>query len=159
MPQFDVNFFSSQLFWLVIVFSLLYFIVSKFIAPKAEYILISRNRCFEDNIGYAEEYNTKIKTLNEYKVTLLAEINTQIEDRHKGATKSLEDNFLEQKAEAAGTIAKQRTKTLQKLDKEIDGFRKSQGDSVINLASFIIHKITNKPADLKRLQKIHGKMK
>ena len=159
MPQFDVNFFSSQLFWLVILFSLLYFIVSKFIAPKAEYILVSRNRCFEDNIGYAEEYNVKIKALNEYKVTLLAEINTQIEDRHKVATQALEDNFLEQKAQSAEELEVQRAKALQKLDKEIDVFRKSQGDSVINLASFIIHKITNKQADLKQIKKIYGKIK
>ena len=64
MPQFDISSFSSQLFWLAIVFAVLYFIVSRFIAPKAESILTARNRCMEENISYAEDYKKRAKTLD-----------------------------------------------------------------------------------------------
>lgn len=159
MPQFDVIFFSSQFFWLAIIFSLLYLLVSRVIAPKAEYILTSRNRYLEENIEYADEYNTKVKTINEYKVTLLAEVNTQVEDIQKQAVKILETNFNAQKAEMEDSLIKKRERAIINMDKYMDEFRANQFDSSINLAAFIIHKITNKPADLKHLQKIHGKIK
>jgi len=159
MPQFDVTFFSSQFFWLAIVFCALYFLVSRFIAPKAEYILTSRNRYLDENIEHAEEYNIKAKTLSEYKLTAFAEVNTQVEDIQKQATKILEENFNNQKSAMESSLSEQKKKSLLKIDKYTKQFRTDQIDPSINLASFIIHKITNKSADLKHLQQIHGKIK
>ena len=78
MPQFDVSSFSSQLFWLAIVFAILYFIVSKFIAPKAESILTARNRYIEDDINYAEVYKKEAK-MNPWYFPSIGEYSTELE--------------------------------------------------------------------------------
>jgi len=93
MPQFDVSSFGTQLFWLTLVFGVLYIAISRIIAPKAESIMINRNRYLEENITASE---------NDY-----------------GKAESL------------------------------------RKEKCIDLAAFIIEKITDKPADLKLLEKIY----
>ena len=104
MPQFDVTSFSSQLFWLATVFAFLYFLVSKFIAPKAESILTTRNRCLEENIRYADEYNTKIKSIETIRLERLKEINARVEDMQKQATEMLDIHFDTQKKELTARL-------------------------------------------------------
>ena len=157
MPQFDVASFSSQLFWLAVVFAFLYFLVSKFIAPKAESILTARNRCLEENIRYAEEYNDKVKLIDISRLERLAEVNTRIEDMQKQATEMLEAHFNKQKDELAAILDRKREKALNDINSYVDRFHVDEPKSCISLAAFIIQKITNKSADLKLLEKIHGK--
>ncbi|MBT7451768.1 MAG: F0F1 ATP synthase subunit B', partial [Rhodospirillaceae bacterium] len=44
MPQFDPSTFSSQLFWLLICFVVLYWVISKFAIPRIGDILEQRER-------------------------------------------------------------------------------------------------------------------
>lgn len=159
MPQFDVSSFSSQLFWLVVVFAFLYFLVSKFIAPKAESILTARNRCLEENIHHAEEYNNKAKLLDTSRLESLAEVNARVEDIQKQATEMLETHFNKQKDELAAILDRKRKKALSDINNYVDKFHSDEPESCISLAAFIIQKITDKPADLKLLEKIHRKTK
>lgn len=159
MPQFDVSSFSSQLFWLIVVFALLYFLVSKFIAPKAEYILTVRNRCLEENIHHAEEYNNMAKLLNTSRFESLAAVNVKIEDIQKQVTKMLDAHFNKQKDKLVVILDKKRKKALSDINNYVDKFHSNESQSCVSLAAFIIQKITDKPANLKLLEKIHRKTK
>ena len=54
MPQFDPSTFSSQLFWLLICFLVLYWIVAKFAVPRIGDILEQRGRVVQDDLDRAE---------------------------------------------------------------------------------------------------------
>jgi len=155
MPQFDVSTFSSQLFWLVLVFGFLYIVVSKFIAPKAEIILTSRNRYLEDNIGASEEYNHTARALRQVKEDKLEELNADAEEIRKNAVEALEAYFLGKKADLAASLDKKTKESKKQIQKYVDSFHLSEAEPVIDLAAFIIEKITDKSADLKLLKKIH----
>lgn len=155
MPQFDVSSLSSQLFWLVIIFAGLYFIVSRFIAPKAESILTARNRCMEENISYAEEYKKKATTLDIEKQEKLAEVNRRVEEMQQQAIKLLESHFSKQREELSSTLDHKRKTALAEIEKYVDKFHTDEPNSCVNLAAFIIEKITGKPADVKLLKEIH----
>jgi len=157
MPQFDVSSFISQLFWLATVFAFLYFLVSKFIAPKAESILTARNRCLEDNIHNANDYNDQAKMLDLARATKLKEINARVEDMQQQAIEALEVHFLEQKEDLKNVLDSKQDKALAAINEYVNKFHVEEPESCINLASFIIKKITNHPADLKLLKKIHEK--
>lgn len=157
MPQFDVSSFSSQLFWLALVFAFLYFLVSKFIAPKAEAILTARNRCLEDNINNASEYNQQAKALDENRSMRLDEVNIRVEDMQQQAIGALESHFQEQRDELKSTLSKRKDKAISEINEYVDQFHTDEPESCISLAAFIIKKITNNPADLKLLKKIHKK--
>lgn len=159
MPQFDIYTFSSQLFWLTIIFSFLYFIISKFIAPKAELILSARNRCIEENINYSQEYNDKVKVLTSLKNERLSEVNAKVEDMQSQSLTLLENSFNKKKEDLKSFINNETNNANEAIDQYVDEFHTNEPESCIKLASFIIEKITNKPADLKLLKKISGKTK
>ena len=159
MPQFDVSSFSSQLFWLAITFTALYFIVSRFIAPKAESILTARNRCMEEDISYASDYKQKAETLEIEKKEKLTEVNARVEDLQQRAMSILESHFSKQREELAATLDHKKQTALAEIDQYVDKFHTDEPDSCVSLASFIVQKVTNKPANLKLLKEIHSRAK
>lgn len=159
MPQFDVSFFSSQLFWLVIVFGFLYFIVSKFIAPKAEIILKSRNSYFESNILEAQNYSDQVAALESDRQLKIIELNADIKEMKESSMKALDSDFNLKKQELELILKKNTDKVLQEIEKSVKAFYTEQPKACIDLASFIIEKITNKNADLKILNNIYEKAK
>ena len=63
MPQLDPKYWASQAFWLILVFTVLYFAVSKFYLPKIKNNLDDRENRIKDDI---EDAN-KSKELSESK--------------------------------------------------------------------------------------------
>jgi len=159
MPQLDVSSFSSQFFWLATVFTFLYFLVSRFIAPKAESILTARNRCLEENVRYADEYNSKVESINIFRLERLEEINARVEGMQEQATEMLQMHFDKQKEELVIILAQKRKHAIDDINNYVDNFHVEGAAPCVSLASFIIQKITNKPADLELLKKIHGEVK
>lgn len=159
MPQFDVAFYASQLFWLAVIFACLYFLVSKFIVPKAESILVARSRCFEDNIHYADEYNEKAKFLHDSRAEALAEIDVSVKEAQQQTLVVLEENFLAKRAEIEKKIKKEKEGAEKEIASYVTKFRAEESVSSVELADFIIEKITKKPVDSKLLQKLQGRQK
>lgn len=157
MPQFDVSSFSSQLFWLTTVFAILYFIISKFIAPKAESILTARNRCIEEDINYAEVYKKEAEILDIEKQEKLTEVNIRVEEMHQQAIKLLESHFAKQKEDISKTLDREKLISSEEIAKYINKFREAEPDSCLRLAAFIIEKITNKSTDMKLLKEIYSR--
>ena len=156
MPQFDISTFSSQLFWLVLVFGALYIIVSNVIAPKAEDILTNRNRYLEENISASENDTNTAIALRKQKEERLKELNTHIEKLHEDAISALEACFASKDRELEASISNRTQDSFLEIQNYLDAFRKKKAKSCIELAAFIIAKLTEKPADLKLLEKIYG---
>lgn len=154
MPQFDVSHFSSQLFWLVLAFGFLYIVVLKFIAPKAETILTSRNRYLEDNIIDSERYNEQARSLQESREQELEELRLESEKIRSAAIATLEELFAKKKGDLSEVLSNKAGELRLELQNYVKSFHSKESDSCIDLASFIIEKITDKPADMKLLKKI-----
>lgn len=157
MPQFDVSSFPSQAFWLVIVFGVLYFFISRVIAPTAESILTSRHRINADNISAAEEYNAKSAELEKLKTEKLAEANKAAEELRASALKSVADNFEHKRGEVNDELKLKTNRALNEIQLFTENFHAQETEPCVNLAAFIIERITGKPADIKLLKKIEDK--
>ena len=53
MPQFDPSSFASQIFWLVLVFGLLYFLMTRIALPRIADVIDERARRIEDDLDQA----------------------------------------------------------------------------------------------------------
>ncbi len=53
MPQFDPNVFATQLFWLVVTFTLLYIGITKLVLPRVTDVLEARQRRIDDDLEKA----------------------------------------------------------------------------------------------------------
>ena len=158
MPQFDVSLFPSQLFWLVIVFGVLYFVISRFIAPAAESILNSRHRVVDDHIKEAEEYNNQTTEIEALKIKELSDANKQAEALRAKTIKSLNSLFATKREEVSNEIKLKRSKAMAELQVYVDNFHAKESDPCMKLAAVIINKITGKEADMRLLSEIEKRL-
>ena len=157
MPQFDVSSFGTQLFWLTLAFGILYIVISKIIAPKAESIIINRNRYLEENITASENDYDKAESLRKEKEMKLREFNFEIEKFRKEALDSLDAHFANKDSELVESLSKKTKESFLEFQKYLASFHEQENKSCVDLAAFIIEKITDKPTDLELLQKIYRK--
>ena len=85
MPQLNPEFWASQIFWLVLIFSSLYLVIWKIFLPKITYTLENRKSKIVNDLNEAE----KLKESAEKK---LKEYNVIIENSKKEANKIIEDS-------------------------------------------------------------------
>ena len=105
MPQLDPKYWASQAFWLILVFTVLYFSISKFYLPKIKNNLDDRENRIKDDI---EDAN-KSKELSENK---LKEYKKILEDAKKEVIKIQ----IESKAKLDKDISEKK----EKIEKEIE---------------------------------------
>ena len=135
MPQLNPEFWASQIFWLVLIFSSLYLIMWKIFLPKITYTLENRKSKVVNDLNEAE----KLKENAEKK---LKEYNVIIENSKKEANKIIEESRkkLEQ------DIENKKKKFHDEIEKEIllaeKEIRDLKKTSMLNINSIAIPRIT-----------------
>ena len=85
MPQLNPEFWTSQIFWLILIFSSLYLIIWKIFLPKIAYSIENRKSRVVNHLDEAQKLKENAeKKLNEY--------NKIIEGSKKEAKKIIEDS-------------------------------------------------------------------
>ena len=85
MPQLNPEFWTAQIFWLLLIFSTLYLVIWKIFLPKITYSIENRKSRVVNNLDEAQKLNDSAeKKLNEY--------NEIIEKSKKEAKKIIEDS-------------------------------------------------------------------
>jgi len=69
MPQFDPSSFASQFFWLVVMFVLLYLVVSRFAMPRLGDVLETRQRTLSNDVERAHGLKVEAEALMDAYVT------------------------------------------------------------------------------------------
>ena len=73
MPQFEqIDTFASQIFWLLITFSVLYIILSRMVLPRIASVVDTREKKIDDDLSRAEELRGKAEAVQESYETVLA---------------------------------------------------------------------------------------
>lgn len=71
MPQFDPTWYASQIFWVLVTFNILFFAVSRFVAPKIAATLDARQNKIDGDLKAAEHFKTEAEhALAEYQKSL-----------------------------------------------------------------------------------------
>lgn len=158
MPQFDIETFPAQIFWLILFFSAFYLLISKIIAPRLESILNSRSKILEDNILAAKEYQTELEALENYKNKELVSISKNSKSLKEKALKTLDAKFIAKRAKIENEISEQNKQAQMDIKKFADEFMLEQQLPSLNLARNIISKATGKKPDEKILKLISSKV-
>ena len=131
MPQLDPKFWVAQIFWLILVFSSLYIIVSKIFLPKITLTIENRKSKIVNDLDEAQ----KLKDGAEKK---LKEYNEIIENSKKEARKIIDES----KKKLDGDIEKKKQKfneeiekELMKVEKEIKDLKKNSLSNIADIAS------------------------
>ncbi|ALA61330.1 ATP F0F1 synthase subunit B' [Rickettsia amblyommatis] len=157
MPQFDIATYYSQIFWLIVTFSLLYIFVYKFITPKAEEIFNNRQTNIQDNIAQADTLTIEVEKLNKYYNEEIDKTNTEIDRLKKEKIDSLELEFLIKKKNLEQDLKNSINQNIEDINLAAKQFRTNKSAAIIKLAVNIIEKIAGTKADMNLLQNIKVK--
>ncbi len=154
MPQFDLYYFPSQVFWLIVVFGCLYIIISKFISPKAEDIFSNRKIVSEDNIARAELLTLQASKLKSQYEADYHKIWEDAKALNAEAIKKLNEDYEQQKIALAKKLSEQEKSLHLIIDQEVVEFKGKEQDLIISLAQIIIEKIIPGNVDKALLENI-----
>ena len=110
MPQLNTEFWSSQVFWLILIFSILYMIIWKIFLPKITDGIENRKSRILNDLNETQR-------LKENAEKKLKEYNKIIEDSKKEAKKIIEDN----NKKLENDIKNKKQKFNEEIEKELVG--------------------------------------
>ncbi len=131
MPQLNTEFWTAQIFWLIIIFSSLYLIIWKIFLPKITYSIENRKSKIVSDLNETQ----KLKESAEKK---LDEYNKIIEKSKKEAKKIIEDSNkkLEKDIEEKKKkFSEEIDKELMLAEKEIMELKKASISKINNIAA------------------------
>jgi len=143
MPQLNTEYWTAQIFWLIVIFSILYLIIWKIFLPRITYSIENRKSRIVNDLNETQ----KLKENAEKK---LKEYNEIIENSKKDAKKIIEDS--KKKLERDIESKKQKfndeiEKELSAVEKEIRNLKKTSisniGDIAVETSTEIIRQIIN----------------
>jgi len=153
MPQIEqTEFFLSQLFWLVVLFVVLFLVLTYYTLPKIGAFLNKRNEFINDHLSKQDEllkkaeftikeYEKKIIEVKEEAKTIINDAKSQAINESEKLLRITEDKIKQQIKVTEDKINKEKKLALEEIDKETK-----------NNASLFISKITNQsPENIKNL--------
>ena len=131
MPQLNPEFWTAQIFWLILIFSSLYLIIWKIFLPKITYSIENRKSRVVNDLDEAQKLKENAeKKLNEY--------NKIIEESKKEAKKIIEDSKKKLDRDIKNKKHKfndEIEKELMAAEKEIKDLKKSSISNINNIAA------------------------
>ena len=142
MPQLDPTYWTSQAFWLILVFTILYISISKFYLPKIKNNLDNREGKIKEDLENANKFKKQSETkLKEYNL-ILERAKKEVSKINLDSKNALNKD-LKQKKEL---MEKEIEKEIINAHKEISDLKKNSITSIKsvseNIVSTIIENIT-----------------
>ena len=142
MPQLDSTYWASQVFWLIVVFTILYISIAKFYLPKIKNNLDNRENKIKEDLESAKKSNdlSEIK-FKEYE-KILADSKKEVIKIHIESKNKLDKDIQTKKI----VIEKEIEQEIIKAQKEISDLKRNSISDIQkiseNIASNIIEKIS-----------------
>ena len=152
MPQFNANSFNSQLFWLIITFTILYLTITYFILPRIrENIRLRKNKIAND-IERAERIKLEVENM-------ISQSNIKIEDAKNQAQQIIKETLVRSNKEydnQIDNIKKQITNIQIESEIKIAEYKKNlEKDiekSAISVCAVILNKLSYKDFTVEQIQ-------
>ena len=116
MPQFNLLYFSSQIFWLVISFTILYMVMAFTFLPKIRNILKKRDEKLQKILTQADQLNKKAKEIEEEYDAYILDAEHHADSILNTARQTIEEKGDKQEEQQA----KQTQESMDKLQKDIE---------------------------------------
>jgi len=143
MPQLDPTYWASQAFWLILIFTLLYLILSKMFIPKIKENIDDRENKIKDDLDEAQELRAIAdQKLKEYEIII------------ENAKKEFQKIIFESKNKLNAEIQNKKKKIEHEIEIEIKGAEQEieslKKESLANIS------VISKELTLKIIEKVSG---
>lgn len=154
MPQLDTLTFSSQIFWLIISFSILCFILTKTYIPKLGQAIQSRRQKLIDDRNHSSKLNEEARLLMENSSTTLLQARAEAAKILRRTTNEVsheKTQRLQEFDEKLAQISKNERETLFKAHREIETHLNELVSETVALAAEKIFQCSPKETDIKKV--------
>ena len=104
MPQLDVTFFPTQIFWLFVTFVPLYLIIWKIVVPRITDTLEARQKRIDDNLERANTYKDEAESANKAYEKSIKEAKAMADQIIADAKLKLSEEVKAKETELAGRL-------------------------------------------------------
>ena len=137
MPQLDPTYWASQAFWLILVFTTLYILISKFYLPKIKDNLDNRENKIKEDLENANKFKEQSEAkLKEYEV-ILENAKKEITKIHFESKNTLDKDIQSKKEKIEREIEKE----IAKAQKEISELKKNSISTIQNISEEVTSNI------------------
>jgi len=141
MPQLNSTTFLSQMFWLIVSFSIMWMIVGNFIVPKIADIIQRRQRKIDDYLAAAEEFKQATQELISRYETTLSRTEQEVAKYQTDAEKSLQEQKQAMSAEVSAQLEQKMNNNKQDLHDIQNSVKAQIDDLASNLAEKVLLKL------------------
>ncbi len=107
MPQFDPTFFPSQIFWLVVTFTVLYVLMARIALPRIGEVLEERQRRIDADLDKAAALKKEAEAAMEAYESALAESRAKAQAALRETAEAIAQEADRRQAEASARLAQQ----------------------------------------------------
>ena len=137
MPQLDPEFWASQAFWLILIFTMLYVSISKFYLPKIKENLHNRENKIKEDLDSANKFKEQSEVkVKEYEA-ILEKAKKEVAKIHFESKNTLDKDINSKKVE----IEKEIEKEILKAQTEITELKKDSISSIQSISEKISSEI------------------
>jgi len=131
MPQLDSEFWAAQIFWLLLIFSILYLVIWKVFLPKITYSIENRKSRIVNDLNEAQKLKENAeKKLKEYD-KIIENAKNDAKKIAEENTKKLDEDIEKKKKDFNDEIEKE----IIKAEKEISELKKTSITNINKIAS------------------------
>ncbi len=153
MPQFDSTFFSSQIFWTIVSFIILFVALDRYVLPRIANILKKRTRLIEEEIAEANRKREEVEELRSEYARKLSKIDQEAKKMFNESEKRIVERRNQLMGEWKTEMEKRKRTFLEEAEvtrqQAIRDIRKQSADLVIAATEQVIHERVGK-AEAKR---------
>lgn len=151
MPQLDPSSFASQIFWLIIAFTMLYFFMSKFFVPRISQIVDGRENSVKANLETAEKLVAEQKAIKLEIAKLLEEARKTGSEIKNAAIKKAEIELNEAMAKVESDISR----SMVAEEHRLSTFRAKMANEVEGVAKSLSEEILTAIVDIKKKKSVN----
>lgn len=148
MPQFDVTFFESQIFWTIISFTILFIALDRWILPRIAAILKKRTELIEEEINEAHRNREEAEQIKSKYTAQLSEIDQEAKKMFDESEKRIVEKRNQLMGEWKDEMERKKRQFLEDAEltrqQAIRDIRKQSADLVVSATKQLIHHKMNK---------------
>ena len=130
MPQLDPEYWASQAFWLILIFTLLYLSISKLFVPKIRNSIDVRNSKIKDDLDEAKNLkDASEKKLKEYE-NLIESAKREVQKINADSKEKLNDDIQKKKK----LVEKEIDSAAEKAQSEITSLKKNSINDILKIS-------------------------
>jgi F-type H+-transporting ATPase subunit b len=153
LPQFEISYFPSQIFWLFVSFGMLFCFIQFYFFPRMQKILEKRRIAIEKYAKTHEHNLNEIRVLNEKQNSILQAAKEEAE-AHLKKIESETKEFAEKRCrEIDISLNGKFEEAREKTEQQISNYVKTLKEEVLKSSIHVLAKLEESPIDLEKVKK------